>query len=158
MHLINVWYPGIHADKVISLSKIAILKQIHMTGCLYTNNRIYQSCKFHSAPVPYVTMHHLEQKCAHFHSEWCIVGYGKGKGAATEYIYIYIYISPPMSYTVPTEGLDNFLPNVLVMNKSLSPSWIEWFNSRWRWPSRSRTNSRGAMCLVIAAYKISGVN
>ena len=29
--------------------------------------------KFHNAPVPYSTVHHSEQKCAHFSSEWCIV-------------------------------------------------------------------------------------
>ena len=34
--------------------------------------------KSHKAPVPYPTMHHSEQKCAHFCSEWCIVGYGTG--------------------------------------------------------------------------------
>ena len=27
------------------------------------------------SPVPYPTIHHSEQKCAHFCSEWCIVGY-----------------------------------------------------------------------------------
>ena len=32
----------------------------------------------HNAPVPHPTMHHSEQKCAHFCSEWCIVGYGTG--------------------------------------------------------------------------------
>ena len=30
------------------------------------------------APVPYPTMQHSEQKCTHFCSEWCIVGYGTG--------------------------------------------------------------------------------
>ena len=34
--------------------------------------------KFHNAPVSYSTMHHSEQSCAHFCSEWCIVGYGIG--------------------------------------------------------------------------------
>ena len=34
--------------------------------------------KSHNAPVPYPTMHHSEQKYAHFCSEWCIVGYGTG--------------------------------------------------------------------------------
>ena len=34
--------------------------------------------KSHNAPVPYPTMHHSEQKCAHFCSEWCIVGYETG--------------------------------------------------------------------------------
>ena len=32
----------------------------------------------HNAPVPHPTVHHSEQKCAHFCSEWCIVGYGTG--------------------------------------------------------------------------------
>ena len=32
--------------------------------------------KSHNAPVPYPTIHLLEQKCAHFRCEWCIVGYG----------------------------------------------------------------------------------
>ena len=31
-----------------------------------------------NAPVPYPTMLHPEQKCAHFCSEWSIVGYGTG--------------------------------------------------------------------------------
>ena len=34
--------------------------------------------KSHSALVPYPTMHHSEQKCVHFCSEWCSVGYGTG--------------------------------------------------------------------------------
>ena len=29
-------------------------------------------------PVPYPTMHHSEQRCAHLCSEWGIVGYGTG--------------------------------------------------------------------------------
>ena len=37
-----------------------------------------QFFKSHNALVPYPTMHHSEQKCAHFCSEWCIVGYGTG--------------------------------------------------------------------------------
>ena len=34
--------------------------------------------KSQNAPVPYPTMLHLEQKCAHFCSEWSILGYGRG--------------------------------------------------------------------------------
>ena len=37
--------------------------------------------RFHisqNAPVPYPTLFHSEQKCAHFCSEWSIVGYGTG--------------------------------------------------------------------------------
>ena len=37
---------------------------------------IDQYHKSYNAPVPYPTMHHSEQKWAHFCSEWCIVGYG----------------------------------------------------------------------------------
>ena len=32
----------------------------------------------HDIPVSYPTMHHWEQRCAHFCSQWCIVGYGTG--------------------------------------------------------------------------------
>ena len=35
--------------------------------------------KSHNASVPCPTMHHSEQKCTHFCSEWCIVGYGTGE-------------------------------------------------------------------------------
>ena len=45
--------------------------------CLQSHSwKIYQSHKSHTAPVPYPTMHNSEQKCVHFCSEWCIVGYG----------------------------------------------------------------------------------
>ena len=37
-----------------------------------------KSCKSHNALFPYPTMYNSEQKCAHFCSEWCIVGYGTG--------------------------------------------------------------------------------
>ena len=36
---------------------------------------IGQSHKTHNAPLSYLTIHHPEQKCAHFCSECCIVGY-----------------------------------------------------------------------------------
>ena len=36
---------------------------------------INQINKSHNALVLYPTMHHSEQKCAYFCSEWCIVGY-----------------------------------------------------------------------------------
>ena len=37
---------------------------------------IDQIRKSHNAPVPYPKIHNSEQKCTHFRSEWCIVGYG----------------------------------------------------------------------------------
>ena len=39
---------------------------------------IDQFHKSQNAPVPYPTMQHSEQKCAHFCSGCCIVGYGTG--------------------------------------------------------------------------------
>ena len=39
---------------------------------------INQSLKSQNVPVPYPTRHCSEQKCAHFCSEQCIVGYGTG--------------------------------------------------------------------------------
>ena len=40
--------------------------------------KIIQSQKSDIAPVPYPTVDHSEQKCAHFFSEWCIVGHWTG--------------------------------------------------------------------------------
>ena len=34
--------------------------------------------KSHNAPAPYPTMHHSDQRCADFCSEWCILVYGTG--------------------------------------------------------------------------------
>ena len=45
---------------------------------IVTNCIINQSHKSHNAPVSYLTIHHSEQKCGHFCSEWCIVGYRTG--------------------------------------------------------------------------------
>ena len=39
---------------------------------------IHQFKKSQNAPDPYPTMLHSEQKCAHFSSEWSIVGYDTG--------------------------------------------------------------------------------
>ena len=39
---------------------------------------INQINKFLDIPLPYPTMHHSEQTCAHSFTEWCIVGYGAG--------------------------------------------------------------------------------
>ena len=38
----------------------------------------WPNSKSQNAPVPYPTMLHSEHKCAHFCSEWSIVGYGTG--------------------------------------------------------------------------------
>ena len=50
----------------------------YCSGALYSGQTIMkdQSHKSHNVSVPYPTIHHSEQKCAHFCSEWCIVGYG----------------------------------------------------------------------------------
>ena len=43
-----------------------------------TGDAIDISHKSHNVPVPYPTIQHSEQKCAHCCSERCIVGYGTG--------------------------------------------------------------------------------
>ena len=40
--------------------------------------KINQFHRSQNVPAPYPTMRNSEQKCAHFCSEWCIVGYGTG--------------------------------------------------------------------------------
>ena len=42
------------------------------------HDSIEQFHKSHNAPVSYPTIHHSEQKCVHFCSELCIVGYRTG--------------------------------------------------------------------------------
>ena len=50
------------------------LKYNFYNGCKATN----QFHKSQNAPVPYPIMHHSEQKCAHFCSEWNIMRFGTG--------------------------------------------------------------------------------
>ena len=45
---------------------------------LVMQSKLYQSHKSHNAPVPYPTIHHSQQRCAHYCCEWCIVGYWTG--------------------------------------------------------------------------------
>ena len=42
----------------------------------WDNHTMDKFPKSQNAPVPYPTMLHSDQKCAHFWSEWSIVGYG----------------------------------------------------------------------------------
>ena len=57
--------------------------------CVYANSCYNVPCyddrtrvdlirKSHTAPSPYHKIHHSEQKCAHFCSEWCIMWYWTG--------------------------------------------------------------------------------
>ena len=50
--------------------------QVHFSWhwCHHTTDQFHKS---QNAPVPYPTMVHSEQKCAHFCSEWSIVGHGQ---------------------------------------------------------------------------------
>ena len=66
LHWVNWWIneQDVHLDFLEwKFGNIDSIDQIH---------------KSKNAPVPYPTMHHSEQKCAHFYSKWCIVGYGTG--------------------------------------------------------------------------------
>ena len=61
----------------------------------------------YNAPVPYLTMHHSEQKCAHFFSEWCIVRCRIG--ALWDFSY-----------------LVNWSATIVVQFTSRSASWFPW--------------------------------
>ena len=68
-------FSSLVAPKVVKMFVIhAYFFSVHTS--LLTVFAIDQFYKSHNASVPYPTMHHSEQKCAHFCSEWCIVGYG----------------------------------------------------------------------------------
>ena len=51
-----------------------------ITSCWFATSRLRVPASLRRvySPAPYPTIHHSEQKCAHFCSEWCIVGYGTG--------------------------------------------------------------------------------
>ena len=65
--------------------KIDLMNILGVSLCVWNTcfrshgDPVNQSHKSHNAPVSYPTMHHSESKCAHFCSEWCIVGYGTGE-------------------------------------------------------------------------------
>ena len=55
-----------------------IITQHYISACYFKVMIIDHYHKFHNVPVSCPTMHHSEQKCAHFCSEWCIVRYETG--------------------------------------------------------------------------------
>ena len=59
----------------ISFYKLCAIKWLCLDVSYFS---IEQSHKSHNALVPFPTVHHAKQKCVHFCSEWCIVGYGTG--------------------------------------------------------------------------------
>ena len=67
--------------------------------------------KSQNAPVPYPRIRHSEQKCAHFCSEWSILGYGTGAfwdlwirsiGAIAEISYIHLLWEKCQKYNFQT--------------------------------------------------------
>ena len=70
--ILNILYCHIHS---FNSSSMDCFSQSHREYLAYTIDLIQKS---HNAPVPYPTMQHSEQKCAHFCSECCIVGYETG--------------------------------------------------------------------------------
>ena len=65
------WICHVSKRKAVTLTDLAVSGGTR--GCHFRVTD--HSHKSHNAPVPYPTMHHSEQKCAHFCSEWCIAGY-----------------------------------------------------------------------------------
>ena len=62
------WNVVTHWSVFMSQANVLVLRLFAM----------HHSHKFNNTPVPNPTIHHSEQKCAHFCSEWCIVWYGTG--------------------------------------------------------------------------------
>ena len=62
--------------KPSSRMKITVVIFTSLYTVLHSGNRIDLIRKSQNAPVSYPTKLHSEQKCAHFCSEWSIVGYG----------------------------------------------------------------------------------
>ena len=55
-----------------------LLSKLGLQRTLWISCVIDQFHKSQNAPVPYLTMFHSEQKCAHFCSGWSILGNGTG--------------------------------------------------------------------------------
>ena len=60
------------------LNVLTIQRRLAEIASFWPSAWIDQFHKSQKDPVPYPTMLLLEQKCAHFCSEWSIVGYGTG--------------------------------------------------------------------------------
>ena len=83
-HLSLPWWPYMRG----CLASVAICTNLYSSsfgvaiinpkGKLYQQPGTYNRSQIPNAPVPYPTIHHSEQKCAHFCSEWCVVGYETG--------------------------------------------------------------------------------
>ena len=83
-----LFFPKVYYTTVINcifywLIFISETVEGHDKWCAFLNGRhgnmaIDLTHKSQKAPVPYPTMLHSEQKCAHFCSEWSIVWYGTG--------------------------------------------------------------------------------
>ena len=83
------------------------------------------SHKSHNTPVTYPTMHHSEQKCEHFRSEWWFVGYGTG---ALWDLWIWFIVIHPLL----TKWRYNSLAQDIGTNdKDALPCWIPLCYKRW---------------------------
>ena len=71
-------YPSTSAINLTDIDKIDRCVTRIKRNKAQDGSIINQSHKSLNAPVPYPTVHHAELKCAHFCSEWCIVGYETG--------------------------------------------------------------------------------
>ena len=90
-----------------------------------------QMNKSHNAPAPYPTMHHSEQKCAIFCSEWCIVWYETG--ALWDFGQLTHHIRPEVAPLVKLQRPLQLLPT------PSCAAWI-WNNTRIRKSVQCRYN------------------
>ena len=74
------WVIELHIYVFVYIQFMYMYISIHVhTSCAGSlfygrTEAIGQSHKSYNVPVLHHTMHHSEQKCTHFYSEWCIVG------------------------------------------------------------------------------------
>ena len=94
--------------------------------------------KSHNAPMPYPTMLHSEQKCAHFCSEWSIVGYGTG----ARWWDIWLSLCRFQLPTLPLHG--SYVPCTQIINH-----FIDWAIA----PSRKKFSLDDTLCEMEAIFK-----
>ena len=69
---------GIQGKSDWKIKSVFVVIIIYTCLCFDNVRNIDQFHKSQNASIPYPTMLHSEQKCAHFCTEWSIVGYGTG--------------------------------------------------------------------------------
>ena len=74
--VLSITFQEILRQQYVTMHAMGHVQSVYGPAASISKKKIDQTHNLQNAPVPYLTMHHSKQKCAHFCSEWCIVVYG----------------------------------------------------------------------------------